>query len=178
MSSITPRERLLACLRREIPDCVPVCPDISNMVPCRLTGKPFWDIYAFKDPPLWKAHIHALNKFDLDGGFEIYDFGPVDVFDEDPHVVWEQRVIHRYADGRFVTRQFNTRNGAWAPTIVVYTKDNPPASGVKPGTVGLPDCPTEWEPLTGVKVKGAPLTERETVAVEFFSRWQLVQAPF
>jgi hypothetical protein len=27
------------------------------MVPCRLTGKPFWDIYVFQNPPLWKAHI-------------------------------------------------------------------------------------------------------------------------
>ena len=65
---MTPRERLLAVLHGEIPDCVPCCPDISNMVPCRLTGKPFWDIYVFQDPPLWKAHIDALKHFDIDGG--------------------------------------------------------------------------------------------------------------
>ncbi len=39
------RERLLAVLRREIPDCVPVAPDFSNMIPARRTGKPFWDLY-------------------------------------------------------------------------------------------------------------------------------------
>jgi len=151
MSSITPRQRLLACLRREVPDCVPVCPDISNMVPCRLTGKPFWDIYAFQDPPLWKAHIHALNTFDLDGGFEIYDFGPFDLFEENPQIVWEQRVVHRYPDGCFVTRHFNIHTGTWAPQTMVYTADNPPAYGVKPATLGLPDLPTEWELLTGVR---------------------------
>ena len=49
---MTPRERVLAVLHGEMPDCVPCCPDISNMVPCRLTGKPFWDIYAHQAPPL------------------------------------------------------------------------------------------------------------------------------
>ena len=42
---MTSRERLLTCLRGDIPDCVPVAPDVSNMVPARLTGKPFWQLY-------------------------------------------------------------------------------------------------------------------------------------
>ena len=96
---MTPRERLLAVLHGEMPDCVPVCPDISNMVPARMTGKPFWDIYIYQDPPLWKAHIDALKYFDIDGGFEIYQFG--DLFgDEDPK--WEQKIVHRNEDGSFV----------------------------------------------------------------------------
>lgn len=147
---MTPRERLLAVLHGKIPDCVPCCPDISNMVPCRLTGKPFWDIYAFQNPPLWKAHIDALRHFDIDGGFEIYSFGPVDPVTghESP---MEERVVHRYDDGRFVTQKFNRGSENWAPTVVVYTSDNPPATNVKPSTIGLPDTPPEWEPLIGVK---------------------------
>lgn len=147
---MTSRERIRAVLHGELPDCVPCCPDISNMVPCRLTGKPFWDIYAFQDPPLWKAHIDALKRFDIDGGFELYDFGPMDpVTGHEPAV--EERVVHRYDDGRFVTRRFNLANESWAPTVVVYAADNPPATKVKPATIGLPEAPTEWEPLTGVK---------------------------
>jgi hypothetical protein len=42
---MTPRERLLTVLSGHIPDCVSVTPDLSNMIPARLTGKPFWDIY-------------------------------------------------------------------------------------------------------------------------------------
>jgi hypothetical protein len=92
--TITKRERLLAVMRGEVPDCVPVCPDISNMVPCRLTGKPFWDIYVYRDPPLWKAHIDAIKRFDLDGGWELYDFG--DLFgDQGP--AWEARMWLRTA---------------------------------------------------------------------------------
>ena len=49
---MTPRERLLKVLAGEIPDCVPVAPDISNMIPARLTGKPFWDLYLYNDPPI------------------------------------------------------------------------------------------------------------------------------
>ena len=148
--TMTSRERLLAVLHGEVPDCVPCCPDISNMVPCRLTGKPFWDIYAFQDPPLWKAHIDALKHFDIDGGFEIYSFGTVDPVTghESP---MEERVVSRYDDGRFVTQGFNRDSENWASTVVVYTADNPPATHVKPDSIGLPNTPPEWEPLTGVK---------------------------
>jgi len=149
---MTPRERLLAVLHNKIPDCVPCCPDISNMVPCRLTGKPFWDIYAFQDPPLWKAHIDALNYFDLDGGFEIYSFGPIDIFDEPgTKPKSEMRVVKRKSDGSFVTQVFNLGTNEWSKHCAVFTSDNPPATGVKPQSVGLPEIPSEWEPLEAGK---------------------------
>ena len=44
---MTSRERLMRVLKGEIPDHVPVAPDTSNMIPARLTGKPFWDIYLY-----------------------------------------------------------------------------------------------------------------------------------
>ena len=147
---MTSRERLLAVLHGQIPDCVPCCPDISNMVPCRLTGKPFWDIYAFQDPPLWKAHIDALKHFDIDGGFELYSFGSVDPVTGHASTM-EERVVHRYPDGRFVTQAFNPDAGRWDPHVTVYTADNPPATNVKPELLDLPAEPSEWEPLTGVK---------------------------
>ncbi len=148
---MTPRERILAVLHGEIPDCVPCCPDISNMVPCRLTGKPFWDIYAFQDPPLWKAHLDALNYFDLDGGFELYDFGADVLADPDAKPSSERRVVHRNADGSFVTRDYCFDNESWSGNCLVFTADNPVATGVKPETIDLPETPTEWEPLEGVK---------------------------
>jgi len=66
---MTPRQRMLTAIRNEQPDRVPVAPDISNMIPARLTGKPFWDIYYFQDPPLWKAYIDAVRYFGIDGWF-------------------------------------------------------------------------------------------------------------
>jgi len=42
---MTSKERMLTAFRNQQPDIVPVSPDISNMIPAKLTGKPFWDIY-------------------------------------------------------------------------------------------------------------------------------------
>lgn len=144
----TSRQRLKSILAGEVPDCVPVCPDISNMVPCRLTGKPFWDIYVRQDPPLWKAYIDAARRFDIDGGFELYSFG--DLFG-DGSSAWERRIVKREPDASFYTQDFNVRTGEWGGRLLYHTKDNPPASGVKPETVGLPRTPSEWEALEGVK---------------------------
>jgi hypothetical protein len=65
---MTLQERLLALLRGEISDCIPVCPDIPNMVPARPTNKPFWDIYVYQDPPSRKAHTNSTKYFGLDRG--------------------------------------------------------------------------------------------------------------
>ncbi len=70
---MTPRERMIAAIRNEIPDRVPVAPDMSNMIPARLTGKPFWEIYYFGDPPLWQAYIDAVTDFGIDGWFTYGD---------------------------------------------------------------------------------------------------------
>lgn len=69
MNEMSSRERMMTAMRHGIPDRLPVAPDISNMVPCRLTGKPFWDIYVNEDPPLWKAYIDAVRYYGLDGWF-------------------------------------------------------------------------------------------------------------
>ncbi|MBN1964810.1 MAG: hypothetical protein JW910_09195 [Anaerolineae bacterium] len=66
---MTPRERMIAAMTNRVPDRVPVAPDLSNMIPCRLTGKPFWEIYYFADPPLWRAYIEAVKYFGIDGWF-------------------------------------------------------------------------------------------------------------
>ena len=127
------------------------------MVPCRRTGKPFWDIYAYQDPPLWKAHIDALKSYDIDGGFEVYDFID-DVFPDDASP-WEQRIVKRFDDGGFVTQPFNRESDHWHRDVKVFTADNPPGANVNPEGLGLPANPTEWEPMPEPKAwpKGSEL---------------------
>lgn len=60
---MTNRERLQKVLRGEIPDCVPVAPDFSNMIPARLTGKPFWDLYLYNDCPSWGGLYQMCQTF-------------------------------------------------------------------------------------------------------------------
>jgi hypothetical protein len=69
MTQMTRRQRMITALTNQKPDRVPIAPDISNMVPCRLTGKPFWEIYIHEDPPLWRAYLEAMHYFGLDGWF-------------------------------------------------------------------------------------------------------------
>jgi len=66
-TKMTSRERMLTAFRNQQPDRVPVSPDMSNMIPAKLTGKPFWDIYLYGDPPLWKAYIEAVKHYKIDG---------------------------------------------------------------------------------------------------------------
>lgn len=60
---------MLITIRNGQADRVPAAPDISNMVPCRLTGKPFWNIYYHNDPPLWRAYLDAARHFGIDPWF-------------------------------------------------------------------------------------------------------------
>ncbi len=148
---MTSRERNLAILHGEVPDCVPCAPDISNMVPARLTGRPFYHIYAYQDPPLWKAHIEALKLFDIDGGFELYSHSwavmdpPTGTSDR------EERIVKRNSDGSFATRGFQLSSGRWDRFCTAYPADNPPFGRCRPESLGVPEVPSEWEPLTGVK---------------------------
>lgn len=85
--TLTRKERMLTALRRQMPDRVPACPDTSAMVPARLTGKPFWDIFYYERPYIGDAYIDLLNYFGSDGWY-IYDqppFGNAALFPPDPH---------------------------------------------------------------------------------------------
>ncbi len=72
---MSPRERMMSAMANGKPDRVPVAPDISNMIPARMTGKPFWDIYLHDDPPIWKAYLDAVERLGIDGWFIYADMG-------------------------------------------------------------------------------------------------------
>lgn len=98
---MTAKERMLVAMTGGQPDRVPCAPDISTMIPQRLTGKPFWDIEMNGNPPLWKAYIDAVKYFDIDGWF-IY--GGVNCIMESKVITTgevtsrtDERVIYRYS---------------------------------------------------------------------------------
>lgn len=148
---MTPRERLLTVLRGEIPDCVPVAPDFSNMIPAKLTGKPFWDLYLYNDPPIWEAYIDCAKFFDIDslmdGYFPLQLEKPKE---SDP--AWERYIVFRNSE-RIVTQRSYVENGkrVWEPYVDVYYVADPPTHRIRPGKVGLPEVPRQYEPLEGVK---------------------------
>jgi len=148
---MTSRERLMKVLKGEIPDHVPVAPDTSNMIPARLTGKPFWDIYLYQDPPIWKAYIDCVKHFGFDSLMDGYvailfeDLGEIDN-------AWHEIIIHRDRK-RIVTQKYRIIDGKreWEPYITVYYDDNPPTHGLRPEALGFPRIPDRYEEIEGRK---------------------------
>jgi uroporphyrinogen decarboxylase len=147
---ISSRQRLLTVIQGKIPDCVPVAPDFSNMIPARLTGKPFWDLYLYNDPPIWEAYIAAAKRFGIDSMMDGYF--PLTFPDEIKDEGWETFIVFRSA-GRIVTQRSRKQGGErrWEPTVDVYYVADPPTARVPPSKIDLPDVPTKWEPLENVK---------------------------
>lgn len=145
---MTSRQRMLVALTGGQPDRVPVAPDTSNMIPCRLTGKPFWDIYLYQDPPIWKAYIDAVKYFGFDGWQPAV---PVELPQHREARLaapqWKQAVVHRTAD-RIYTRSHARIDGreVWSDHLTAYYIADPPTGGIPPEKVGLSsDPPKDWE---------------------------------
>jgi len=148
---MTPRERLLTVISGGVPDCVPVAPDISNMVPARLTGKCFWDLYLYNDPPIWEAYIAAAGHFDIDSLMDGYF--PLSFPEDRPDGPdWRRYIISRDHE-RIVARNAYKENGkfVWAPLVDVFYRADPPTHGLPPEKVKLPPVPEHFEPVEGVK---------------------------
>ena len=63
---MTSKERFLTAMKNGVPDRVPVTPDISNYIPAKRTGRPFWEIYFEGKVPLWRAYLDAADYFGID----------------------------------------------------------------------------------------------------------------
>lgn len=121
MDTMTPRERMMTACRNKQPDRIPAAPDISNMVPCRLTGKPFWDIYVNENPPLWKAYIEAVKYYGMDGWFIYGDLQ----FKLKSKVEIDKRIIRRDADRWEVLITYRTPDGDLTERMLSPSGDAP-----------------------------------------------------
>ncbi len=148
---MTSKERLITVLKGEIPDCVPVAPDVSNMIPARLTGKPFWDLYLYNDPPIWEAYIDCAKKLNIDSLMDGYF--PLTFSDEisEEEKEFEKFIVFRN-DERIVVQKSRVLNGKriWHDKVAVYYIADPPTESVNPLDIGLPLIPDKWVPVEGV----------------------------
>jgi uroporphyrinogen decarboxylase len=143
---------LLTLLKGEIPDCVPVAPDFSNMIPARQTGKAFWDLYLYQDPPIWEAYIETARYFDIDAVMDGY-FPmqyPSDSNLDGPD--WESFIISRNEERIVVQKSYKAKGKRiWKDSVDVYYVADPPTEEVKLETLGLPPEPEKFEAIEGVK---------------------------
>lgn len=119
---MTSRERFLTAMRNGVPDRVPAAPDISNMIPARRTGKPFWDVYLHNDPPLWRAYVDAVRYFGMDGWFT---YGYVATQQKGDQRQWSTETLSQ-TDERIVTRTTcRTPDGDLVAETTYYRADPP-----------------------------------------------------
>lgn len=144
---MTSRERLLTVLKGGIPDCVPVSPDVSNMIPARMTGLPFWDIYLYQKIPQWKAYIDCVKYFGFDSFMDGYAKILFDELGEIDRDVREAVVLKD--ESRIVTRRYRKANGKvfWEKPVNVYFRDNPPVRDIDPARAGADVTPSHFEPV-------------------------------
>ena len=119
--NMTSRQRLLAALRREVPDRVPVSPDVSFMMPARYTGKPFWEVALNGNPPMWEAKMSLQERFGYDMIMPVSLGANAD--DSGPHS--EDRILSQ-SEERWVAEQTtHTRKGDLT-VRTVYFRDKSP----------------------------------------------------
>jgi uroporphyrinogen decarboxylase len=96
---MTAKERMKTALTGGIPDRVPAAPDFSVMIPCKLTGMPWWDVLRYGKVPLWRAYLNAVDRFGTDAWF-IYG-APGYKSSNSSHLSCEQK--DEFVDGHLVT---------------------------------------------------------------------------
>jgi len=138
MERMTPRERFLTAMRNQKPDRVPCAPDISNMIPARLTRRPFWDIYYHENPPLWRAYLEAMRYFGIDGWF-IY--GDMQYRYAVP-LEGERRIVSQTKERMVVAERIKTPAGDLTTETTYYIAD-PPTLTVK----AIKDPQADWPKL-------------------------------
>lgn len=173
MHEMTSRERMLAAFQRKETDRIPVAPDISNMVPCKMQKRPFWEIYLNGNPTLGKAYMDASRCFGMDGW---YTYAALDLRLEAP-VSRDAKIISE-SEGRITVREtIHTPAGDLSQVTVYMPYDSP--TQTEKMIKNLKDDLPKLKYLFG-KIQGydrQPLTEAEKLVGEDGVVCVGVQAP-
>ncbi|HML45845.1 MAG TPA: hypothetical protein PKE04_03730, partial [Clostridia bacterium] len=145
---MTSRKRLQIVLEGGIPDHVPVSPDTSNMIPAKLTGKPFWDLYLYQDPPQWLAYIDCVKYFGFDSLMDGYAAINFDDLYLDPPEEGRDVIVFQNEE-RIVTQRLREAGGKrfWSDTVTVYYRQDSPSRGIDPNIIRLPKVPDHYQEI-------------------------------
>jgi len=131
---MTSKERLLITLKGGQADHVPVSPDISVMVPDRLTGRPFYEIqldgrehFGWTSATHGEAYVEAVKYFGFDG---FYMYGGLKQIKPEGRPEFESKVI-TVPEGKLVKRICHTKKSDLTEEELFFA-DEPPWRRVKP----------------------------------------------
>ena len=62
---MTPKERITLAFKNKKPDRVPVSPELWDVIPIKVSGRPFYEYSqtSFGKLPLWQAQLEAYKFF-------------------------------------------------------------------------------------------------------------------
>jgi hypothetical protein len=65
---VTPKERITTAFANGKPDRVPVSPELWDVIPLKVSGRPFWEAggTCFSKVPLWQLQLEAYQYFDCE----------------------------------------------------------------------------------------------------------------
>ncbi len=131
---MTSKERLLITLQGGQADHVPVSPDISVMVPDRLTGEPFYDIhldgrehYGWTSATHGEVYVDAVKYFDFDG---FYMYGGLKQIKPENRPEFEEEIVDT-PKGKLAKRVCHTPLGDLTEQELFFA-DEPPWRTEKP----------------------------------------------
>jgi uroporphyrinogen decarboxylase len=149
MTTMTGRERMRIAFAHKEADHVPVSPDLSAMVPVRLSGRSFDEMFidgkphhGYASASVAQAYVDAVKYYGLDGWY-IYGGLPEIVPEDRPR--W-QHMYERKAEGGQVRRSIaHTQHGDLSASVL-YPTDQPPWETEKP----VKDLHRDWPRLRAV----------------------------
>jgi uroporphyrinogen decarboxylase len=120
---------MLTAMSGGVPDRVPASPDTNWTIPAKLAlrGEPFWKIYRYGDPPLWKAYHDCVRHFGIDG-FSHHGYYHVP---GQPNIESRSEMIFQ-SDERLVFRDSTHTPYGDLVSETTYLNGEPPSPTLKP----------------------------------------------
>ena len=143
---MTGRARMLAAFAHQKPDYVPVSPDISAMVPVRLTGRPFDEMFldgkphnGYASASVAQAYVDAVKYYGMDGW---YIYGSMREISPEDRPQWKSRLEPHPEGGQVKYETAQTPYGELSRRIL-YPTTEPPWDEEKP----VKDLHRDWPKL-------------------------------
>lgn len=144
--SMTGKQRMLTAFALKEADHVPVCPDISAMVPVRLSGRPFDEMFldgkphsGYASASVAQAYVDAVRYYGMDGWY-IYGSLPEIVPADRPQ--WEKQLVKEAHGGQTLYETAQTPYGELS-RVKYFPPDQPPWEMEKP----IKDVKRDWPRL-------------------------------
>jgi uroporphyrinogen decarboxylase len=144
--TMTGKQRMMAAFGLQEADHVPVAPDLSAMVPVRLSGIPFDQAFldgrphnGYASATVADAYVNAVKYYGMDGWY-IYGSLPEIVPEDRPR--WQTRQEARARGGQVRYQVARTPYGELSQ-VKIYPPDQPPWEEEKP----IKDLKRDWPRL-------------------------------